>query len=71
MKLPFVSRKRYEIALDNERFLRGELTKRSSLTIPMITMRGIGEVRLVGTPETLKQFQDYIEKKGIKWKKEV
>jgi len=66
MKLPFVSRKRY---LADVAFLRKELQERSSLTLPMITMKGIGEVRLIGTPETLRLFQDYVEKKGIQWKK--
>ncbi len=66
MRLPFVSRKQYQADIA---FLRKELAERSSLTIPMITMRGIGDVRLIGTPETLQLFQDYIEKKGIEWKK--
>lgn len=75
LRLPFVSRRRHEKVIDTYedtcKSLRKELNERSSLTIPMITMKGIGEVRLIGTPETLKMFQDYIEKKDIKWKKEL
>lgn len=70
MKLPFVSRKKYEASLEYCESLREELTERSSLTIPMISMRGIGVVKLIGTPDSIKLFQKYIEQKGIQWKKQ-
>lgn len=57
----FVSRKSYDVLLDRVTFLEELLDKRFSISVPYITIDGVGEIQIIGE-------KDIVTKLDIRFK---